>query len=310
MLRKITIFILCCMAISGSTLMAAFDQEMLLNSRPVAMGGAFVGVADDCNAIPSNPAGIAQIQSLSVLAGYSQLYFNLSYGDISRIFGGAVYPLKDIITVGFYVNRLTVVNYNENFFIASVSKKINENFMFGINLKYLSWDSGAIQLYGKGDTEEDLHGAAVSLDYGMLFKIRDDMKLGFVYGDINQPDIASGSSTSQEQIPNSFKLGLAYNPEKYLLAVDLIFRGFSFSSGNPDTREILKKVGFEYPILDKTLLLRSGVSSYNFFQGFNGSLGVGYVYGVKYRIDYAFVMPFFTVKNTYGSHYFNIGFQF
>ena len=46
---------------------AAFDQEMLSGARPIALGGSFVAIADDCNAVSVNSAGLSQIENPQIL---------------------------------------------------------------------------------------------------------------------------------------------------------------------------------------------------------------------------------------------------
>ncbi|RDB35249.1 MAG: hypothetical protein DCC88_11210 [Spirobacillus cienkowskii] len=64
-LQKRTVFIIIIIqyntALVGSIIIPPLP--IALNSRPLGMGNAFVGVADDENAIFSNPAGIGFIDS-------------------------------------------------------------------------------------------------------------------------------------------------------------------------------------------------------------------------------------------------------
>ena len=218
--------------------------------------------------------------------------------------------MKKIIDVGVYYNRLGVNNYNENTLIVALARRLSSVFSFGFNLKYLFWDSEPTKLYDIGIVEEDLDGSAISLDLSGLIEINDDLKLGFVFADINQPNIASELSIVKEKVPFSVKTGIGWEINKWLICADFIFREFSFSQKNPNNREILKKFGVEYPFLNYTLYARGGFSFYNLFESFNFSAGAGYIFQEKYRLDYAFVMPFFSIKSTYGNHYLNVGYMF
>jgi len=289
---------------------ASFSQDMLMGARPMAMGGAFVAVADDCNAIPSNSAGLAQIENHQILLGYSQLYFKLDYGNINRIFICGVYTMKKLLNIGVYYNRLGTSCYNENSLIIALSRRLARSFSFGLNFKYLFWDSAPVKLYNVGNVEEELDGSGISLDFGGIIKINSNLKFGFTFTDINQPDISSELSIIEEKVPYSIKLGIGYNLNKWLICADFILRKFSFSQKSPQSREILKKVGVEYPFLDYNLHLRAGISFYNIFEGFNLSAGAGYELKQRYKINYAFVMPFFSIKSTYGSHYLDISYNF
>ncbi len=57
--------------------------ELGMGARPLAMGGAFVGLADDGNALFYNAAGLAWAQGLSVLSSYEARPGTASYGTIS-----------------------------------------------------------------------------------------------------------------------------------------------------------------------------------------------------------------------------------
>ncbi|MCD6237954.1 MAG: hypothetical protein J7K51_01285 [Thermotogae bacterium] len=61
-MRRITIYILITVFVFSSILVLAdkdFDPDFYKGIRPLAMGGAFVGVADDLNSLFYNPAGLS-----------------------------------------------------------------------------------------------------------------------------------------------------------------------------------------------------------------------------------------------------------
>lgn len=51
-------------------------------ARPVGMGNAFVGLADDGNALSYNPAGLAFVEKAGVTSFYSSQYSTLSHGSV------------------------------------------------------------------------------------------------------------------------------------------------------------------------------------------------------------------------------------
>ncbi len=291
---------------------AAFNQEIMTGARPMAMGGAFTGIADDANAVSINSAGLSQLEDAELLLGYSKLFIGLDYGNISRMFLSGVYPIQKILNLGLCYNRLNVNNYSESMVMMAVSRKLSWTFSFGLNFKFLSWNSDPVKLYDLGDIEEDLNGSGFGVDFTGLIRINNDLKLGFVFSDINQPDISSEVSAVKEKVPYSLKLGLAYSINKWLICSDFIFRNFSFSQNNPQNREIFKKLGVEYPFFNYRLYARAGFSFYDIFKGFNLSAGAGYLMSRSFncKINYAFVMPFLSIKSTYGTHYLTVGYKF
>lgn len=57
--------------------------ELGMGARPLAMGGAFVGLAEDTNALFFNPAGLAGVQGLSVLSSLEVRPGMATFGHLS-----------------------------------------------------------------------------------------------------------------------------------------------------------------------------------------------------------------------------------
>lgn len=55
-------------------------------TRAVGMGEAFIGVADDANALYYNPAGLAQLDKVQVPMNYTKLFSGLDLGGISQMY--------------------------------------------------------------------------------------------------------------------------------------------------------------------------------------------------------------------------------
>ncbi len=69
-----------CLAVSYTNVAAVLDLGM--GARPLALGGAFVGLADDSNALFFNPAGLAGLTSISSLSSGE---VRLGYGLAGQI---------------------------------------------------------------------------------------------------------------------------------------------------------------------------------------------------------------------------------
>ena len=70
-----------------------------VGARPVAMGGAFTGVADDESSLYYNPAGIAVFEEKRFIAGYHNYFVDMQSG-----FLGYVHSLNERQTLAFYVS--------------------------------------------------------------------------------------------------------------------------------------------------------------------------------------------------------------
>lgn len=85
----------------------AQSLEVELGVRPAGMGGAFVAVADDTNAIHWNPTGLSQVKNVELNSAQLQHFEDIKSVDI-----GLIYPLdemhstniKSLGTLGFNVS--------------------------------------------------------------------------------------------------------------------------------------------------------------------------------------------------------------
>jgi len=70
---------------SGAGTSAFAFLKINSGARPVAMGGAFTGVADDENSLYYNPAGIASMNRNGVILGYHNYFVDLQSGTVGYI---------------------------------------------------------------------------------------------------------------------------------------------------------------------------------------------------------------------------------
>ena len=119
------------LACGGASLYAgryAGDFMMIgSGARPLSMGGAFAGIANDGNAIYWNASGIAQMRNSEVSFMHAFLYNNIaSYDNITYC-----QPLPNNVTIGLNLTRLTVdniPNFDEKYLIGhNVDERINNS---------------------------------------------------------------------------------------------------------------------------------------------------------------------------------------
>ncbi len=79
-----------------------------VGARPMALGGAFTGAADDESSLYYNPAGIAAFESNRYVLGYHNYFVDMQSG-----FVGYIRSLGERKTVGFYVSYLNYGTFTE-----------------------------------------------------------------------------------------------------------------------------------------------------------------------------------------------------
>jgi len=79
-----------------------------VGARPVALGGAFTGLANDETALYYNPAGIADLETDRYVLGYHNYFVDMQSG-----FVGYIRSLNERQTVGFYANYLNYGTFTE-----------------------------------------------------------------------------------------------------------------------------------------------------------------------------------------------------
>ena len=149
--------------------------ELGMGARPLAMGGAFVGLADDGNALFYNPAGLAWGQGLSVLSSCEARPGTASYGNISALlphfgFGVHYFDFGDVPETDEFGNILGTFSYRNYALIAAAGVKaadlpflarmpFAENIGFGLKAKFL-----------KVNTLEPGSGTGFAIDLPFLFR--------------------------------------------------------------------------------------------------------------------------------------------
>ena len=153
-----------------STLFSQYDQ-LFVGTRPLSMGGAFIAVADDANAITWNPAGLPGLRRTEFTSTYANLY-NMG---ITQSYIGFVRPFSDRIALGFDWSNVgyddNELSYGENKLNFAAGAQPNKLFSFGLTLKYLMRDMLLDEAsYGKS--------SGIGYDAGFLIQPLKNLKLG------------------------------------------------------------------------------------------------------------------------------------
>ncbi|MBN2057728.1 MAG: hypothetical protein JW782_02915 [Candidatus Saganbacteria bacterium] len=189
-----------------------FAQENM-GARPIAMGGAFTGLADDANAIFLNPAGIGYIEGevaaistkisegseYTILGGVE----NTPYGSFGVGYISSSYIIEDLETSSELVDAGDASNKNLNqTLVLSYGRQLNDfmvvpKFMgrlsLGTNVKFVSSKiNNAKGLTSRSDSGLDLDLAAV-------FQPNDHISCGMSVRNI----LAAGSALEDSSEPSS-----------------------------------------------------------------------------------------------------------
>ncbi|MEW6103648.1 MAG: PorV/PorQ family protein [bacterium] len=276
----------------GKTAMAFLKLGQ--GARANGMGEAFVGLADDINALYWNPAGLSQIEDREAgfmfLKPYDEID-GLGYGYLSSVFPTNKAIFATSISYFDYgkekkyeVDNNNPVDKREEWTACDMSfsfglggKMPNENIALGLSLK---------AIYGKIDNS-DAYGFCA--DAGMLYKPSiAGMKIGAVVKNIGTRIKFEKES---DPLPLSLKLGLSYLLPKTLAPITITLDGTIPNDNNPYIN-----IGGEYDYR-KALAIRLGFKSGPQDEGSGLTAGFGIKQG-RFSLDFAF-QPSGELGNSY-----------
>ena len=235
-----------------------------LGARALAMGGAFVAVADDATAVIWNPAGLAQLNDTRI-GGMSTDLFGIGathqfVGGMTNLAGFAVGLAWERSAVSSQAiddqgNVGQAFTWTESAIIGSFATSVMDMGLVGVNVKYYMADSGL--------------GASASgfgFDLGLLFALGDMFTIGVNASDIGGSTITWDTGT-ENTVSALYKAGLAMKLVEgaLVMAVDVDFN----EAGMGDTH-----VGLEFKVI-KELALRGGMVLMDEFQSYYFTVGAG-----------------------------------
>ena len=218
------LFVLCATdAIYGA------EEQATIGARAIGIGGAFIGVADDENAVRRNPAGLPRLDRYAV--GFEQTPSGL-FDALQTSYLSAVLPTSEKMALGIDWLQVGIedeeLDSSRSSFNFAYSYAPVSQLSLGANLKYFTW---SIALDGRS------RGAATGwgTDIGLLYQPHPRWKLGALaqnfigfgsgeglsYGTWIRHD----SDISEKVFPTAYKFGIAYHPvSDWLISADLTDR--------------------------------------------------------------------------------------
>ncbi len=261
---------------------AILPNQVDAGVRAIAMGGAFVAVANDATAVRWNPAAIAALQRQEIDFAYAD-HFGLGLKDS---YFSYVLPMAENHALGLDWSYrgfddvragLGLKNVQNQFgFAYGYRNGIQRlrrwvgNASIGVSGKYLSQSTDL-------DGTSAMSATGLGLDLGLLVPLPGNLRLGLVAQDLGGTSVKHQGGLSEKLYQAHYRLGLAYRP----------LEGLMLSSEVDDHF----RLGAEYWLAGQ-LALRAGLkterkSPDTFADATTASFGVG----LKYRfaqLDYAY----------------------
>ncbi len=295
-------------------LSAATFLSIEVGPRSKAMGGAFVGLADDVSALYWNPAGIAKAPKNSLMFSHTNWL-----ADVNFDFVGVSFPIEGFGTIGASITSLTMPDSK----VRTVAQPEGTGQVFGANdlalgLSYARFltDRFTIGATFKFIRESIFNSSAntVAVDFGTLFRTNlNDMVIGFSIsnfgGDMklsgidtqvevdispnefgNNDRIFANLQTESFQLPLTFRVGVAMDllqghsdKNHAIIAVDGVV---------PNDNAQYMNIGGEY-VFNNLLSLRAGYRTLFLSDSEEGlTLGAGLKYQLfgetMLKFDYAY----------------------
>ncbi|MFH1826802.1 MAG: PorV/PorQ family protein [bacterium] len=287
MFKKIIFFIILFIVCFQNQVFAvtAFTPEYR-SPRTIAMGGAYVAVADDANSVFLNPAGLGNALKNDLSASYVDLFPGENQKTIVGSIGldefGRVGFGYNVLAVGFAMKDLSEnpvqVNFANGDMAISYGYQINKQFLVGAKV------SRSFTEFSSSDGLSSA-GAAYGVSLGLMIKPIPVLSAGLLLENAYATDFLYENSHS-EKMPKNAVLGFSYQPlqDKVLLALDLRSDDLEH-----DTDIDSASIGGEISLIDN-LKLRLGYLLENSSSAYveTGSAGLGVVMLDNLTFDYAY----------------------
>ena len=250
-------------------------------ARPVSMGGAFVGLADDINAVYWNPAGLTQNKAMSFTSMFNNYLAGITYTNLALTFGDPNMPLSTGLAIDYLsagaIDETTAgapTGTGKTFTPTAFSLtmpfafQIIEPLSVGFNAKIMSDKISTGEAFGYG------------LDLGALWKITNEISVGFCARDLLGALMETHATLPQTTtaLASNFALGMSYRLPSWKIALDY---------NQPNDNQGTINLGAEYSLSD-IFYGRLGFSTRSEASaGGNMSAGLGLKVSII-KLDYAY----------------------
>ncbi len=280
----LSVFCLSSFADQGTT--SAVFLKLEQGARPISMGGAFVGAADDVNAIMYNPAGLAQLPSFQLTVMHTIWFASIFYDYVA-----AAYPAGEIGTFGLgvvYVNSGDIKSWDEigTELTAFRASDLGINLSYGTKINTELSLGVTVKVFNESIADAGAFGFAA--DLGGVYKLPvKDLQAGVCIQNLG-PKFGFGEAFL---LPITVKLGLSYTGIKNLmLNLDYIqpieTRGIIAAGMEYWYRDIVViRLGYQYQGAIDPNDLYDYIASPGILAGFVAGAGIKID---MYEVDYAY----------------------
>jgi hypothetical protein len=267
------------------------------------MGGAYVAVADDANAVFLNPAGLGNSTYIDISVSYGSLL-----GDVNqRSIIGSV-GLREYGKVGFGysltgVNSIPLTDSSGN--SIGTGDFYNSDTAISYGYPLYEWLLLGAKAHRLSSGWSEYNGEGYGLGMGLLLKPFQNFNIGLLIENIYAIDY-SWNNGSHDKIAKSAILGVSYRPitEKILLAMDSL-------SNNIDQNADIDKIsiGGEFSVVEWLKIRLGGLFSKDTSENYVGSASVGLGINLfnNLNFDYALQRPY---GMRIDSQYISMGYKF
>ncbi|MFQ5638741.1 MAG: helix-hairpin-helix domain-containing protein [bacterium] len=230
-------------------------EDVPIGARSLAMGAAYVALANNAESVFLNPGGLDQLTGAQIALFYQKPFGleDLNFGTLA-----VSLPVRHHrLSVGFVT--LGHRFFKEHAFTLSYSRNLRQRFYYGIGVRY-----HILQINGYGSS------GAIGLDMGFVVLLHSQLRLGFTTKNVNRPK----TGKSKENRPQTYQSGLSVQVQPNVTINLDIFKEVRFPA------EV--RFGVEIKPYD-ILALRAGTASNpnRFSAGFGIKVN-------RFTIDYAF----------------------
>lgn len=242
-------------------------------ARAAALGGTYVGIADDVYAARWNPAGLAQLTSFQAAAQHLS-----EFGGITHQYVALAIPYGPRLTLGAdFIATTATDNYRTE--LADLNSFSNQDLALGLSAAWAVYPKVAVGITGRYLNERlaNVTARGWAVDLGLMYRPSHQWSFGLAALNLG-PQITFVSHAAN--LPMVVKGGVAYHwTPDLLLAADISF---------PNDARAYFSGGIEYQLTDY-LALRTGYEMGSDFRGMDAlSAGLAFSYqGLTF--DYAFV---------------------
>lgn len=299
---------------SATFAQTTFDPLSIgVGARALGMGKAYVAVAEDCETIFINPAGLGEIDSFKFTSMSGTILEDARYTML-----GGVFPLgeKTAIGLGYVAAGVTGIqlrdslgtlqstsDFTNSVFIASFGKKLAEKLSLGINFKIYNQ---------QGSGTNDGNGNGVNMDIGLLQQGLGWFSLGAVGQNILRSSKIKYQGGLEEELPLTIKVGTKMHlfGEEFESAIISPFKVIAVSDINfnlETSKASTTHVGVEVSP-NPSFTLRSGFDQ----DPVPGGIQSNFTYGVSLRlagIAFHYAYHPYTAFADNNTHYFSLSFD-